>query len=411
MITLLVYGIRPRDGGFKLDPKNVEDARRYIGRPDIKSKIDTSFKNAISINDSPHMIIYGGSFAGKTHTLAYIEYLVTEKYNYNKDDIIKLDVSAAVKNDFVVFHGNIIDKIGQKLFLDTMRKFLKELEAPSDGSESKIIDGMKQDEVKEIFEAEDIGLDANLASALLWYEAHKWKDPTTLAKLWKWLCGRETTTKERDNLEVNRDTKKDPGMALNILVGFFIMYNRAHRGTKKLILLLDEMENLKATKERIFADCMRRLTRQDNLTLILSFSADRLRDLQNIINAMVWNHMPPDSIIRLEELDESGQQHEVSNFIKELIEVHRPADADLQKCVEENKHFADEVSETLTEDFLPFTNELIATVPTYIDTRRDPKQSRYPGTMMKTLNEFVAIGKNLDPNMVIYTKAKILPDL
>ena len=125
---------------------------------------------------------------------------------------------------------------------------------PADGSDSKILDNMKQDEIKALFEDEEIGLDANLASAVLWFEAHKWKDPAVLAPLWRWLCGRETKQGERDDLEVSVDTKKDPGMALNILVGFFIMYNRANRGTKKLILLLDEMENLKATKDRIFAD-------------------------------------------------------------------------------------------------------------------------------------------------------------
>ena len=51
-----------------------------------------------------------------------------------EDDIIKLTVGAGIKNDFVKFHGMVMDGITLDTFAKTIRKFIRELEDPSDES-------------------------------------------------------------------------------------------------------------------------------------------------------------------------------------------------------------------------------------------------------------------------------------
>jgi len=56
-------------------------------------------------------LIWGGSFSGKSHTLAYIKFLVQQKYGLDQDDIIELTVGAGIKNEFVKFHALVMDGI------------------------------------------------------------------------------------------------------------------------------------------------------------------------------------------------------------------------------------------------------------------------------------------------------------
>ena len=79
-------------------------------------------------------MIWGGSFSGKSHTLAYIKFLVQQTHGYKEDDIIELTVGAGIKNEFVKFHALVMDCITLDTFAKTIRKFIRELEDPSDKS-------------------------------------------------------------------------------------------------------------------------------------------------------------------------------------------------------------------------------------------------------------------------------------
>ena len=354
-------------------------------------------------------MIWGGSFSGKSHTLAYIKFLVQQTHGYKEDDIIELTVGAGIKNEFVKFHALVMDGITQDRFRKTIRKFIKELEHPTDGTNAKIQDDMYDEQVFKVYV--DQGLNSNFVKAIQYFNANRQQPQATLSKVWRWLCGRDTTPAERAEIGVDRDTKKDPDMAMYILSNYFIMYNIAHRGKKKTILLFDEMNNLTSAKDEIFMNCLRELTRKDNLTIVLAFSSTSLKKLQNIVNEHVLSRFPSDSVINLPVLDDSEQQNEVTSFIKELISYHRDKSIDLSACIEKNKHIAEADSETLTEEFFPFTNELIKKIGAFIDQMNEPKRNRYPGSIMEALNEIVARSFRKDPNTIIFTKAKILPDI
>ncbi len=404
-----INGIRYRDGGFTLDPCRPEDSKQYFGRPDRKASIDSLFSAATLFNTNPHTLIWGGSFSGKTHTLAYIKFLVQQKYGMTEDDIIELIVGAGIKNDFVKFHGMVMDGINQNKFGKTIRKFIKELEQPTDGSDAKIQENMYDEQVFKVYV--DQGLNSNFVKAILYFNANRQQPQATISKVWRWLCGRDTTPAERAEIGVDRDTKKDPDMALDILSNYFTMYNIAHRGKKKTILLFDEMNNLTSAKDEIFVNCLRELTRKDNLTIVLAFSATSLKKLGNIVNEHVYSHLPAESIINLLPFDTNEQETEVTSFVRELIAYHRDRTIDLSECIEKNKHVSESVDETLTEEFFPFTNEIIKNVGAWIDQQQEPKRKRYPGEIMRALNDFVTKGLQKDPNTIIFTKAKILPDI
>ena len=360
-------------------------------------------------NENPHTLIWGGSFAGKSHTLAYIKFLVQREYGLKEDDIIELTVGAGIKNEFIKFHSMVMDGITQDTFAKTVRKFIKELEDPSDNSNPKIPEEAEQKQIMKILVEQ--GLDTNLATAVLWFYSHRYDPPEQLRKVWRWLCGRETTTSERAEIGVERDTKKDPDMTMAILSGYFTMHNIAHRGKKKTILFFDEMNNLTSVKDDIFFNCLRELTRKDNLTIVLAFSATSLKKLGNIVNEHVYSHLPAESIINLLPFDANEQETEVTNFVRELIAYHRDRNIDLSECIEKNKHVSESVDETLTEEFFPFTNEIIKNVGAWIDQQQEPKRKRYPGEIMRALNDFATMGLQKDPNTIIFTKTKILPDI
>ena len=75
-------------------------------------------------------MIWGGSFSGKSHTLAYIKFLVQQTHGYKEDDIIELTVGAGIKNEFVKFHAQIMDgithdKLKHLLAMSTWNPMLK----------------------------------------------------------------------------------------------------------------------------------------------------------------------------------------------------------------------------------------------------------------------------------------------
>ena len=131
----------------------------------------------------------------------------------------------------------------------------------------------------------------------------------------------------------------------------------------------------------------------------------------NIVNEHVYSHLPAESIINLLPFDTNEQETEVTSFVRELIAYHRDRTIDLSECIEKNKHVSESVDETLTEEFFPFTNEIIKNVGAWIDQQQEPKRKRYPGEIMRALNDFVTKGLQKDPNTIIFTKAKILPDI
>ena len=47
----------------------------------------------------------------------------------------------------------------------------------------------------------------------------------------------------------------------------------------------------------------------------------------------------------------------------------------------------------------------------WIDQQQEPKRKRYPGEIMRALNDFATMGLQKDPNTIIFTKTKILPDI
>jgi len=401
-----LIGIRKRDGGFRLQPKSrPEDAEKYLGRASIKAEIQDRFVGLHRRNDSAHTMIHGGPSSGKTHTIEYIKHLVQKEHGFTEEDIISFDVSAGIKNEFSKFQGEIMDAIQQPNFEKTLRRFFKAL-FMEDSTAGKLEEDAEQREILKAI-VNVVG-DLNVARALQWYYNKIHDNFEEKAKCWRWLCGRDTTSKERDSMHVDRDTKKDTAMSLKVLSGYFDMYDFSHRGEKKLILFLDEMNNLAQVKDEIFIDCLRTLTRKKNLTLIFAATADRLKKLHNIFNNHVLLRFPgTSSIIHLVELDEGGQLHEVTNFVKELIEYRRDPTVDLKAEVEKYQSIAKDVDETLSEDYFPFTDEAVSAIAPYIQTLTDPKRELYPGSIMEALNSIVDLGYAADPGTKIFTKAKI----
>jgi len=335
------YGLkRP---SFQLDPEL--DAEIFVGREDVKKRLEDRLKRAIATGTSLHTVIYGDYGSGKTHTLNYV-YKFLHKQKLDVIPIFVRSPRITTKSDPSDLYSSIIDAISMTEIFDLFVKIY-------DSVQDKIKD------VPDLFRRVDI-LRSQIGNRDLAFVIYRYVTtrPAEDFLVVKWLSGEKLSAREKATLNVISDNS-DPFNAAQTLVTLFRLFNKFAK--KYVLLMLDEMEALLIVDRRKileFQEFLRILVDEPkNVGVLIAFTTRMgLEDASDIFKptSPVGSRIGyPQNYIWLKEFNELEL---TKNFVKELIKALRDEKTDVEKLV---KKYQSMTTETLTMDFYPFTEEAI----------------------------------------------------
>jgi hypothetical protein len=336
------YGLkRP---SFQLDPEL--DAEIFVGREDVKKRLEDRLKRAIATGTSLHTVIYGDYGSGKTHTLNYI-YKFLHKQKLDVVPIFVRSPRITTKSNPSDLYSSIIDAISMTEIFDLFVKIY-------DSVQDKIKD------VPDLYRRVDI-LRSQIGNRDLAFVIHRYVTtrPSEDFLVVKWLSGEKLSAREKATLNVISDNS-DPFNAAQTLITLFRLFNKF--AGKYVLLMLDEMEALAVLGDRRkqleFQEFLRMLVDEPkNVGVLIAFTTKLgIEDTPEIFKSTspVGSRIGyPQNYIWLKEFNELEL---TKNFVKELIKALRDDKTDVEKLVEKYQSMT---NETLTVDFYPFTEEAI----------------------------------------------------
>jgi len=253
---------------FTIDPKiSPEDARFYFGRDDIKDKVLKQLRRSFVAPGAPKMMIWGPYGSGKTQTLFYLEWTLDHNCPSSlslQPYTVHLDIEVQSKSDASSLHMQLLESLGK----DTVSNWVRELFS----------------QVKDLRATLNaLTTDPNVVIGL----EHLRTAGDTNLMAWRWLAGQTLATKELETLSVTRNLSQVG--AGDMVVALLAIGQLAERNGRKLIFLLDEMEELQNVRTGDASESIhqyfRRLSDTANSTVgfIVGFKANTLSEGPRIL--------------------------------------------------------------------------------------------------------------------------------
>lgn len=287
---------------FTIDPKvNHADSRFYFGRDPLRDRMMKQIGRAFIDPQVPKMMIYGAYGSGKTQTLHYLAYELTNntpKSCKGKPHVVHLDIEVQSKSMADQWHLQMIESLG----MATVQDWLKTLFAKSADFEQEV---------------DKIAGDHNLAMAF-----KQLRGGGDLAfNAWRWMTGAKLAPKELIEIKVTRSLA-DVGVG-DMVAALQAIGNLARAIDLCLIFFIDEMEELRNIKQGDAAESWHQYTRKlaDNsnssVGFIIAFYAVTVDDAPKmIIREDIFSRISRSNMIELETLSAPAN---VKTFVEEML--------------------------------------------------------------------------------------------
>jgi hypothetical protein len=325
------------------------DSEIFVGREDVKKRLEDRLRRAIVTGTSLHTFIYGDFGSGKTHTLNYV-YRFLNKQKLNVLPIFVRTPRITEKSDPSDLYGSIVSAIS---ISEIFTLFVKVYDSVQNKLKD-ITDLYRRVEVlRGIVENRDLSFVINN------YVTNR---PVEDYCVVKWLSGEKLAAKEKATLSVVSDNS-DPNVAIQTLLALVKLFNKIEK--KYVLLMLDEMEILQilgtAKKQMAFEEFIRILTSQEKGLGVLMACTTKLglEDAPMMFKsdtAVGTRIGYPQNYIWLKQFEELDS---MKLFAKQLITALRDEKVDVIALV---KKWKTKTKETLTPDFFPFTEEAIEAI-------------------------------------------------
>lgn len=328
---------------FQLDPQF--DSNIFVGRDDVKSRLNDRLKRSMPTKSAMHTMIYGDYGSGKTHTLNYIAGFLSEQ----KLDILPIFVGSPridMKSDPSDLYRSIIQAMSISNIFSVFVKVF-------DSVQHKINE--TQDLYKRVDAIDEVVKNRDLSSVLYKYTTSRPAEDFLVAK---WLSGEKLSAKEKGTLQVMKDNS-DPNTAIQTLKSLLTLFKTISR--KYVLLLLDEMEklvDLPLRRQNDFQDFLRQLVGQDTyVSVIIAFSIaggglEQTIPMYQPTSPVGTRVGYPQNYIELKEFDDPER---MKTFVRELIAALRDPKADIENLVKKAKSLTEEK----IGDFFPFTDDAV----------------------------------------------------
>jgi hypothetical protein len=331
------FGLR-RDN-FILDP--VEDFECFA-RPDINTRtIAESLEIDVITGLAPKRLLWGPYGGGKTHTLMRT---VTELSQLASIHTVRIECPDLTKRSRFhdLYREGIMRGLGQDFVLGLMQEVTEKV-------------GFKRPEelrqsLKEWFRDEEVSK-----------AAERLYDPNfDRLRLWRWLSGVSLSRGDLDQLGQTQDLTETEAARLSEII---VMFGRLLRALRKktLVLILDEMERLRAIGAETVITFMSGFTRlvdqnQTSVCVLIGSSAVTQAEMVDVFtgSSPVTSRLGTDAYMEIPPLPDP----DVDAFVQGVISYVRKSDLNVSALLKNE----DAQGETLSEQFYPFTSEAVEAI-------------------------------------------------
>ncbi len=287
---------------FTIDPQiNPADAQYYFGRDYIKGELQRKLRRAFIAPGVPKLMVHGPYGSGKTQTLFYLEhYLKTNTPSSCQGVPYTVYVAVEMRSNSMAsdLHIQLLEALGMETVAGWVGRLFDQV--------SNLDDALQQ-----------LAEGPNIFLALKELRAGGRRAFTA----WHWLTGQLLKTSDLTDLKVTRNLGQvGAGDLVNALVS---IGNLASRVGQKLILLLDELEELQNVKVGDASESIhqyfRRLAEPANASVgfLVGFKADVLDDAPDVLRRDdVRGRIGPSNYVMIRPLPAIA---DVKTFVGELL--------------------------------------------------------------------------------------------
>jgi hypothetical protein len=354
------FCLRQRDN-FTIDAKiNPSDAQFYFGRDTKAKQMLRQIGRSFIVPGVPKMMIYGAYGSGKTQTLYWLAYELSNNPLENCKLIpypVHLDVEVQSKAMAANWHMQNMEAIGMQVIQEWVQK-IQSL-------------GNFDLEIKTLTN------DPNIQQAF----KHLLGSGSLAFNSWRWLSAQKLSANDLREINITRNLGEG-GVAGDMVNVLQTCGNLAKAVGICLILLVDEMEEVINIREGDAAESWHQYIRKlsDNANFSVGFIFGFMAVTLDQAPRMLWredvrNRIGAHNYIELEALSAVAN---VKKFVNDMLE--RLVDRDQVSKVIQSEGLADKTS----AEIYPFTTSAFDLLCDY--ACQDPMQST-PRNIIRTINE------------------------
>lgn len=324
------FGLREGRTDFQLE--TYEDREHLFARTELNEDILKKLNAAFRTGRPPKLVLFGDWGVGKTHTLRHIEYIISEKNEYNGIVVFLELPDVLSKSTFQIAHAGLLDALGFETVKQWMYGFQVKYQADA------------QNQIKKFAQSEDI---ANALMGLL--------TTGNISRMyWDWLRGLKLSSADAQNigLSPNLDQSSQLVTVLKTLGHIYFEVSE-----NLLVLMLDECTKIREVTNQDsmvhWKNAFKLLSDRENrhVGLICTVSINDPDDFPDpLADQQIRTRFSENNLIALPRFNEEETRAFLTAVLNNVIDPEK-------RAALISKYGSESDGETVSEDTFPFTKD------------------------------------------------------
>lgn len=281
-----------KEGRDNFEINEQRDWQLILGTKKYKKTVDEMLDAAVSSRRPPRLVWVGDFGVGKTHHINYAYNKITKESLPFR--VIKMELPDVQDNSsFNILYDRMVNEIGLTYFRPLLVEHIE--------AEKGWLETVVPSDVRKAFRQLYMGDDA-------------------VEPVWRFLCGRKLTDKERSAATVSKNQLDDSEEYASVIQNIAQVIKARTTDKRLLLFLVDEVEGLKAVSKanahNKWVLAIRKILDIKELGAIFAVGGQNLQDIPLILNdGAIIRRFGQQNYVLLEQYDNS----ETKSFLAELL--------------------------------------------------------------------------------------------